>query len=62
MTDDSSRRLRQSVLVSLNGVCGEPMTWAGPYFGAGMAAHSLAALRRGDALLMGRRTYEIFSH
>jgi dihydrofolate reductase len=59
--DDSPRRLLQSALVSLNGVIGEPLTWAGPYFGADSAAHSLDVLRGCDALLMGRRTYEIFS-
>jgi dihydrofolate reductase len=61
MTDKTSRRLAQSVLVSLNGVIGEPLTWAGPYFGSGSAKHSLAALERSDALLMGRHTYEIFA-
>lgn len=61
MTENSTRRLVQSVLVSLNGVVSDPLTWAGPYFGAGSAAHSLAALERSDAFLMGRRTYEIFA-
>lgn len=61
MTENSTRRLVQSVLVSLNGVVSEPLAWAGPYFGAGSAAHSLAALERSDAFLMGRHTYEIFS-
>jgi dihydrofolate reductase len=56
-----SRRLRQSLLVSLNGVTSEPMAWAGPYFGPGSASASLAALRSSSALLMGRTTYEIFS-
>jgi dihydrofolate reductase len=37
------------------------MTWAGPYFGSGSAAHSLAVLQQSDALLMGRHTYEIFA-
>jgi dihydrofolate reductase len=61
MTENSSHRLVQSVLVSLNGVIGEPLTWAGPYFGEGSATHSLATLQRSDGFLMGRRTYEIFS-
>jgi dihydrofolate reductase len=61
MTENSNRRLVQSILVSLNGVISEPMTWAGRYFGAGSAADSLAALERSDAFLMGRRTYEIFA-
>lgn len=58
---DSSRRLVQTALVSLNGVIGEPLSWAGPYFGPGSAEHSLKVLRRSDAMLMGRRTYELFS-
>lgn len=53
--------LIQSVLVSLNGVIGEPLQWAGPYFGPASAAGSLAALKRSEALLMGRRTYELFA-
>ena len=61
MTASPARRLAQSVLVSVNGVFSEPLAWAGPYFGPGSAAHSLAVLQRSDALLMGRRTYEIFS-
>jgi dihydrofolate reductase len=61
MTENSTRRLVQSVLVSLNGVISEPMAWAGQYFGAGSAAHSLAVLEGSDAFLMGRRTYEIFA-
>jgi dihydrofolate reductase len=61
MTETNSRRLLQSVLVSLNGVTSEPLTWAGPFFGPGSAEQSLAVLKTSGALLMGRRTYEIFS-
>jgi dihydrofolate reductase len=61
MNENSSRRLVQSVLVSLNGVVSEPLAWAGPYFGAGSAAHSLAVLEGADALMMGRNTYDLFS-
>lgn len=61
MSTRAGRRLLQSVLVSLNGVTSEPLAWAGPYFGPAMAEHSLAVLKNCDALLMGRRTYEIFS-
>jgi dihydrofolate reductase len=61
MTESNSRRLVQSVLVSLNGVTSEPLTWAGPFFGPGSAAHALAVLKASGAMLMGRRTYEIFS-
>ncbi|MCW2540946.1 MAG: hypothetical protein JWN95_2671 [Frankiales bacterium] len=61
MTETNPRRLLQSVLVSLNGVTSEPLTWAGPFFGPGSATRSLAALKASGAMLMGRRTYEIFS-
>ncbi|MEU1198225.1 dihydrofolate reductase family protein [Streptomyces sp. NPDC005813] len=60
-TQENSRRLLQSLLVSLNGVTSEPPAWAGPYFGEGSAAHSLEVLERCEALLMGRRTYDVFS-
>ncbi|MEV4600718.1 dihydrofolate reductase family protein [Amycolatopsis sp. NPDC049253] len=61
MTTHSPRRLVLSTLVSLNGVISEPRAWAGPYFGPGSAAASLAELRGCSAMLMGRRTYDIFS-
>jgi dihydrofolate reductase len=54
-------RLTQSALVSMNGVIGEPLAWAGPYFGAASAAHSLTVLEGCEAMLMGRGTYDIFS-
>src|SRR4051794_35056379 len=61
MTMHSSRRLVLSTLVSLNGVVSGPVAWAGPYFGPGSAAASLRALQESSAMLMGRRTYDIFS-
>ncbi|MDX3076671.1 dihydrofolate reductase family protein [Streptomyces sp. MI02-7b] len=59
--DSPRRRLLQTALVSLNGVIAEPLSWAGPYFGPGSAARSLEVLRQCEAMLMGRRTYEVFS-
>ncbi|MEU4668334.1 dihydrofolate reductase family protein [Amycolatopsis sp. NPDC023774] len=61
MTRQTPRRLVLSTLVSLNGVISEPLKWAGPYFGPGSAAAALAALRDHEAMLMGKRTYDIFS-
>jgi dihydrofolate reductase len=61
MTSFPGRWLRQSALVSLNGVTSTPLAWAGPYFGEGSARHSLAVLEECGGFLMGRRTYEIFS-
>jgi dihydrofolate reductase len=57
----TSRKVVQSVLVSLNGVVGLPHTWTGELFGPEEAARSLAALERADAMLMGRVTYEVFA-
>lgn len=54
-------KLTESVLVSLNGVTSEPLSWAGPYFGERSAARALEVLRRSEAMLMGRGTYEVFS-
>jgi dihydrofolate reductase len=55
------RKLSTSTIVSLDGVIGSPHTWAGEYFDAAAAASSLERLDACDAMLMGRRTYEIFS-
>ena len=38
-------KLTESVLVSLNGVTSEPLSWAGLYFGEGSAARALAVLQ-----------------
>ena len=45
----------------MNGVTSRPLSWAGPYFGEGSAAASLAVLRDCGAFLMGRGTYDLFS-
>lgn len=54
-------KLTESVLVSLNGVTSEPLSWAVPYFGERSAARALEVLRQSEAMLMGRGTYEVFS-
>jgi dihydrofolate reductase len=55
------RRIIESTLVSLDGVIGDPHTWAGDYFDDAARSRSLEQLRASDGMLMGRRTYEIFS-
>ena len=55
------RRVITSTLISLDGVIGEPHTFASPYFDAEAAKRSLEQLLRSDALLMGRTTYQGFS-
>jgi dihydrofolate reductase len=47
--------------MSLNGVIGNPQEWASEYFDDTAAAESLATLNSSHAMLMGRRTYEVFA-
>jgi dihydrofolate reductase len=55
------RKVIESTLVSLDGVIGNPMAWADEYFDAQAVEVSLEQLRRSDAMLMGRTTYEMFA-
>jgi dihydrofolate reductase len=55
------RRIIESTFVSLDGVIGEPATWASEYFDQEAQAEALEQLQASDGMLMGRRTYEIFS-
>jgi dihydrofolate reductase len=55
------RRVIESTLVSADGVIGEPHTWTGEHFDEEAVAHALERLRRTDAMVMGRNTYEMFS-
>jgi dihydrofolate reductase len=54
------RNLVISTLVSLDGVASDPQSWAGPYFDAEAAEHSLRRLEDADAFLMGRGSYEYY--
>jgi dihydrofolate reductase len=55
------RRVIESTLVSADGVIGDPHTWTGEHFGEQAVAYALERLRGCDAMVMGRRTYEMFS-
>jgi dihydrofolate reductase len=55
------RKVMESTLVSLDGVIGDPHTWTGEGFDEEAVAIALEQLRRSDAMLMGRHTYEMFS-
>ena len=55
------RRIMESTLLSLDGVIGSPHLWASKRFDEEARAAALEQLRASDAMLMGRRTYEIFS-
>ena len=54
------RKLATSFLMTINGVIGNPQEWAAE-FDRDAAERALAQLRTSDAMLIGRRTYEIFS-
>jgi dihydrofolate reductase len=55
------RKVVESTLISADGVIGEPHLWTGEHFGEEAVAHALERLRRTDAMVMGRNTYEMFS-
>lgn len=55
------RRIIESTLLSLDGVIGSPHLWASERFDEESRAAALEQLQASDAMLMGRRTYEIFS-
>jgi dihydrofolate reductase len=55
------RKLVGSSLVSVDGVHGDPGSWASAYFDAEAVETSLAKLQVSDAMLMGRNTYEYFA-
>jgi dihydrofolate reductase len=56
------RKLIESTLVSADGVIGDPHLWTGAHFGEEAIARALEQLTRSDAMVMGRRTYEMFSN
>jgi len=59
--EEVMRKIIESTLVSLDGVIGDPHLWAMKYFDDEAQKDSLEMLLASDAMLMGRRTYEIFA-
>jgi dihydrofolate reductase len=55
------RKIIESTLLSLDGVIGAPHVWASERFDEEARAAALEQLQTSDAMLMGRRTYEIFA-
>jgi dihydrofolate reductase len=53
------RTLIESTLMTLDGVIEDPARWAGPYLDAEFQKAAFERLERSDAMLMGRRTYEL---
>ncbi|MEV8372630.1 dihydrofolate reductase family protein [Kribbella sp. NPDC056861] len=55
------RKIVNSTYVTLDGVIADPQLWSLEYFDADAGEFALEQLRRSDALLMGRKTYEGFA-
>jgi dihydrofolate reductase len=55
------RQVIEATLVSIDGVIGDPPVWAGEYFDKEAERAALEQLLVSDAMLMGRRTYEMFA-
>src|SRR5262249_21250161 len=55
------RKVIESTLMSIDGVIGDPQVWASEYFGTEAEQAALEQLLDSDAMLMGRRTYEMFA-
>jgi dihydrofolate reductase len=56
------RRLIESTFITLDGVIGAPHEWGQPYWDDEHAAYANRLLDGAGALLMGRATYDVFSH
>ena len=55
------RKIIESTLVSADGVIGDPQSWAMDYRDQEVQDEALERLAGCDAMLMGRRTYEVFA-
>jgi dihydrofolate reductase len=55
------RKIIESTLVSADGVIGDPPRWAMEFRDKEVEADALERLAGSDAMLMGRRTYELFA-
>ena len=55
------RKIIESTLVSLDGVIEDPAAWVGDYLDDEFEKGALERLLESDAMLMGRRTYEMLA-
>jgi dihydrofolate reductase len=53
------RTIIESTLMTLDGVIEDPARWVGPYLDEDFQKAAFERLKRSDAMLMGKRTYEI---
>ncbi|MFH5211192.1 dihydrofolate reductase family protein [Antrihabitans spumae] len=54
-------KIIESTYITLDGVMEDPQLWSFDYFDPSAMEYASEVLRRSDALLMGRRTYEGFA-
>jgi dihydrofolate reductase len=59
--EEAMRKVIQSVLVSADGVVGDPRLWALDYRDAEVEKDTLVRLGDSDTMLLGRGTYELFA-
>jgi dihydrofolate reductase len=59
--DGNMRNLVESTFVTLDGVIGSPEKWGPPYWDDEHAKYAHDLLFAADALLLGRKTYEVFA-
>jgi dihydrofolate reductase len=55
------RRVIAGLFMSLDGVVEAPEAWTGPYFNDEIGQEIGSMMAQGDALLMGRKSYETFA-
>lgn len=55
------RKIVSGMFITLDGVVGSPEKWNPPFYNEEMTRKVGEQLARADAMLMGRRTYELFS-
>lgn len=55
------RKLVESTFVTLDGVISSPEKWGGPFWDEEHAGYAANLLFAADALLLGRKTYDIFA-
>lgn len=55
------RKLVESTFVTLDGVIENPQNWSPPYWDDEHAGYASKLLWAADALLLGRKTYEVFA-
>jgi dihydrofolate reductase len=55
------RKITAGLFVSLDGVVESPEQWTGPYFNEEVSQEVGASFAATDAMLLGRRTYQVFA-